>query len=108
MHSHYCENLHDCQLITLVLCLIVNESNNIGRSSNYSNFVNKGGGGGGGGGGRGGGGWGGGGGGLRFKGEGYSKLQKDAYSEPSLISKTNVFSKTVKGSKLHFRCSTGF
>ena len=48
MHSHYCENLHDCQLITLVLCLIVNESNNIGRSSNYSNFVNKGGGGGGG------------------------------------------------------------
>ena len=44
MHSHYCENLHDCQLITLVLCLIVNESNNIGRSSNYSNFVNKGGG----------------------------------------------------------------
>ena len=46
MHSHYCENLHDCQLITLVLCLIVNESNNIGRSSNYSNFVNKGGGGG--------------------------------------------------------------
>ena len=92
MHSHYCENLHDCQLITLVLCLIVNESNNIGRSSNYSNFVNKGGGGGG----------------LRFKGEGYSKLQKDAYSEPSLISKTNVFSKTVKGWKLHFRCSTGF
>ena len=96
MHSHYCENLHDCQLITLVLCLIVNESNNIGRSSNYSNFVNKVGGGGGGGGG------------LRFKGEGYSKLQKDAYSEPSLISKTNVFSKTVKGWKLHFRCSTGF
>ena len=91
MHSHYCENLHDCQLITLVLCLIVNESNNIGRSSNYSNFVNKGGGGG-----------------LRFKGEGYSKLQKDAYSEPSLISKTNVFSKTDKGWKLHFRCSTGF
>ena len=76
--SYYCENLHDCQLITLVLCLIVNESNNIERSSNYSNFVNKGGGG------------------LRFRGEGYSKLQKEAYSEHSLISKTNVFSKTVK------------